>query len=417
MSSDAALYVHLPFCETKCGYCDFFSLAINGRETTPLVRAVCAELRARVPDARRRIRTIFVGGGTPTVLPSGQLEHVLRTIHEVTAGSSPIEFTVEANPGTIDQAKAGALVAAGVTRVSMGAQSFDAEELNVLERIHDPAAIAPAVETVRRAGVADVNLDLIFGIPGQSLHSWAASLRRATELEPDHVAAYGLMYEPGTRLTAQRDRGVVRPCDDGLEAEMYLLMVEHLRAAGYEQYEISNFARPGHHCRHNLMYWRNEDYIGVGPSAVGCYDDRRYRNVADVLRYPRWMDERGSAEAETETLDPATRALEMILMQMRLTEGLSAAEFTRCTGIEAGRIFADPIARYTASGHVVAADGRIALTVRGMLVADTIMADFAAAYDAARNVTVGGDAVLYEDAACSNRPALPSPTRPDTLIS
>lgn len=481
------LYIHTPFCETKCGYCDFYSVALKGRSTGPLVDAILRELDLRLlhkaaeaspatefaPTAaaasRRRttlpIRTVFIGGGTPTLLPFDDLARLLRRVNDLLpvaqqaglpdcAGASGcVEFTVEANPATVDEGKARLLVESGVTRVSMGAQSFLPAELTALERLHSPEDVAPSAEVLRRAGIGQINIDLIFGIPGQTIDSWLFSLRRAIELAPDHIACYGLTYEPGTRLTAQRDAGRVMPCEEEPEAEMFERTIDVLAAAGYEQYEISNFARPGCECRHNLIYWRNLPYVGIGPSAAGCYPGpelvalmqsaggdqgrligadpadlrqpngappppfsmaaeagpagpggwplhrsavggdramRRYKNVPDIARYTRMMTDTGCAEIESEVIEGQTLAHEMILMQLRLNEGMSISDFRARTGRDPLRCFEDVLPRliaddllYFRDADGLQGEGRtepihIALTVRGRLVANRVMADLAA---------------------------------------
>ncbi len=381
-SAEAGLYVHTPFCETKCGYCDFFSVALKDRDSGPLIERVRREVRGRMASSPHPIRTIFLGGGTPTVLPPAEFEALLRTIRDATAGHPVVEFTVEANPGTVDDQVAELLVEHGVTRVSMGAQSFLEAELETLERLHSPADIPVAVETLRRHGLEQLNIDLIFGIPGQTAATWKESLRRAVALGTDHLSCYGLMYEPGTRLTAQRAAGRVVPCDEDVEADLFEMTVDLLAGKGLEQYEISNFARPGRRCEHNLIYWRNEPYLGVGPSASGCYAGRRYRNVADVAGYVRLMDERGDAESESESLTPRTIALEMILMQLRLAEGLSRADFLRRTGADALTIFGDAARRLSADGVLEVTPEALRLTRRGMLVANHVMASLAVCLDA-----------------------------------
>ena len=325
--SGCGLYVHIPFCRAKCGYCDFFSIAAEGPKTAPFVARVCRELEQRVAESPHRVRTVFYGGGTPTILSADQLATLLRFPAKLLPFGQVEECTVEANPATVDEEKAELLVDSGVTRVSMGAQSFVAEELSRLERLHRVEDIAPSIAILRRHGDLQINLDLMFGIPGQTLETWNESLRRAIDLEPDHIACYGLTYEPGTRLTAQRDRGRVKPCDEGLEADMYMLAADVLAEAGFEQYEISNYAKPGSRCRHNLGYWRNQPYLGVGPSATGCIDNRRYKNVADVAAYVRMIDQQGHAETEVETLDDEMIMTELIMLQLRLVEGLSIPYF------------------------------------------------------------------------------------------
>jgi len=397
----SGLYVHVPFCETKCGYCDFFSVALKGRNPAPLVSRLVRELNWRTTGIDG-IRTVFVGGGTPTLLPMDLLEDLLKAIGQRVQVGELEEFTVEANPATVDDAKARLLVESSVTRVSMGVQSFHVAELVTLERLHTPDDIAPSVATLRRHGVRQLNLDLIFGIPGQSMDSWLESLRRAIELNPDHIACYGLTYEPATRLTALKNASKLTPCDEDLEAEMFLATIDALAAAGYEQYEISNYARPGCQSRHNLIYWRNEAYIGVGPSAAGCIPLesgismqrglrdgeshaepattlRRHKNIADIAGYVRMMDELGHAEVESEIIEGETLMLEMILMQLRLCEGLSFADFRRRTGQDPQVVLGESVSRMRDAGLLHVGPDRIALTRPGFLQANFVMAELAGA--------------------------------------
>lgn len=378
----AGLYVHVPFCETKCGYCDFYSVALRGRPTRPLVDALCRELARRVPDAQLEIRTVFVGGGTPTLLPIDDLTILLDAIGKHLNESPLDEFTVEANPATVDPEKAALLASRAVSRVSMGAQSFFPDELAALERIHTPADIPPSVSILRDAGIRQINLDLIFGIPGQTLATWRESLRRAMDLDVDHLACYGLTYEPGTALTVRRDRGQMTPCDEQLEADLYLLAIDELEAAGYRQYEISNFARDGCQSRHNLIYWRNQPYIGIGPSAVGCYNGVRYKNVPDAGRYTRLIDENGNAEVESESLDDRMLAMEFVMMQLRLNEGLCLDSLQQATGLNARRDLATVFTRLSDGGLLESSSTHVCLTRSGRLVANAVIAEIAAAIDA-----------------------------------
>ena len=373
------LYVHIPFCDSKCGYCDFYSVAVKDRETAPLVDRVSRELGQRVAACPQTVRTAFLGGGTPTVLAAGELRLVLEAVAGAVDVGSLTEYTVEANPATVDDEKARLLVELGVTRVSMGAQSFFVDELAALERLHTPDDIAPSVATLRRNGVGQVNLDLIFGIPGQTAGTFGQSLARAIELEPDHIACYGLTYEPDTRLTAQLRSGRVVPCEENIEVELYLQAVDTLAAAGYEQYETSNYAKPGRRSEHNLIYWRNGPYIGVGPSAAGCIDGRRYRNIADVAGYVRLMDDRGDAEAQTEIVTTEMLMIEMVMMQLRLTEGLSIATFRERTGADPRVIYGEAISRLVELGKITLSDTHIALTREGRLIGDAVMVELVAA--------------------------------------
>ena len=376
--SGCGLYVHTPFCETKCGYCDFYSVALKDRDTAPLVGAIIQELEHRIADSPQEIRTIFCGGGTPTLLPIDQLARLLTAIRNVVPVDRVDEFTVEANPVTVDDAKAELLAMSGVTRVSMGAQSFFTDELETLERLHSPDDIAPSIATLRRHGFKRINLDLIFGIPGQSLDTWSQSLQKAIDLGVDHIACYGLTYEPKTRLTAQREAGRVTPCDENLEADMFMLTIDTLSAAGFRQYEISNFAKPGEECLHNLIYWRNRPYIGVGPSAAGCVDGRRYKNVADVNGYVRMIEQDSHAEQESEAIGGETLMHELIMMQLRLNEGLSVGEFQARTGSDPIALFGDKLSRMCDQKFVRVDDARIALTRAGQLIADAVIAELVA---------------------------------------
>ncbi|MHC5109159.1 MAG: radical SAM family heme chaperone HemW [Planctomycetota bacterium] len=381
-NGECGLYVHIPFCETKCGYCDFFSVALKDRNTTPLTNAVCAELELRVPVAKR-ITTCFCGGGTPTLLPHGELKMLLKRIQALTSHHDLAEWTVEANPATVDPCKAAMLLHHGVTRVSLGAQSFFPHELVALERLHDPADVAQSVAILRDAGVTNLNIDLIFGIPGQTLSSWQTSLERAIELDPEHISAYGLTYEPQTRLTALRNAGRVRPCDEDLEADMFELGASTLKMHDYYQYELSNYARPGRECLHNLIYWRNQPYIGIGPSAAGCINGRRYKNVADIAQYVGMIARDGTAEEISESVDPELLSLEMIMMQMRTNQGLSLFEFHERTGLGEEPCFRRELGALADDELLCVDDGYASLTASGRLVADHVITRLVTAFEAA----------------------------------
>jgi oxygen-independent coproporphyrinogen-3 oxidase len=227
----------------------------------------------------------------------------------------------------------------------------------------------------------NLNLDLIFGIPGQTLESWRESLRQALALEPAHLACYGLTYEPGTALTKQLQQARVTPCDDGIEAEMLLLARDVLTAAGFEHYEISNFARPGRRCAHNVIYWMNAPYIGVGPSAAGFIGGRRYKNIANHVEYVRRIQAGGHAEAEAEVIDDAAAAIETLMMRMRLLDGLHWGEFEERTGVDLRRAASAALERLSAQGLVELQSDRLTLTRRGILFADGIIAELAVALD------------------------------------
>ncbi len=371
-----ALYVHVPFCRTLCGYCDFYSEVLRTEAVGPLVDALLRELDGYAARRTLAFDTIYVGGGTPTVHPPGQLGRLLGGVRAYADAGEQLEFTVEANPATVTDEVAGVLAGAGVNRVSLGAQSFEPAELRVLERRHRPEQVGETVAICQRFGIQRISLDLIFGIPGQTLASWRRSLEAALALRPEHVSTYGLTYEAETPLRRQRDAGVVTPVDPDLEADMYELALDMMPAAGLAHYEVSNFARAGAECRHNLRYWHNEPYVGLGPAAAGFVDEVRYKNVADTAAYVQAIAAGRSPWGEHEQLPPERRARETAMLELRLASGIDRGRFTERYGVDPTRLFAEAVERHGAAGLLsVDADG-IRLTRAGFLVADTVIADF-----------------------------------------
>ncbi len=384
MPQPLGLYVHVPFCERKCAYCDFYTVQ---RATPPFARFVdtlLVELARWGEVRRRRLDTVFVGGGTPTELPPAELARLLSAVSShLVSPSAPTdgqpEVTVEANPETLTPERVDTLARGGVTRLSMGAQSFDPAELATLTRTHRISQIEHGMRLAREGGIGQINLDLIFGIPGQSLANWTANLRRAIELGPDHLSCYALTYEHGTGLTRRRDAGLIRPCDEELEAEMFEAAIDILRAAGYEHYEISNFARPGARCRHNVNTWRYREYVGIGPAAAGHLDGKRWRNLPDMDAWMRAIEQGSTARCDEEQLSPPDQLGERAMLGLRMIEGIDVSAFRMEMGVDPLSHFAAPIAEYAARGWLELADGAIRLTRAGLLLADRVAAGFLAA--------------------------------------
>lgn len=371
-----ALYAHVPFCRRLCGYCDFYSEVLDPAAAGPLVETLLRELAGHLARHACRFDTIFVGGGTPTVLPPTVLEHLLVGLGSHRDPGSPVEFTVEANPATVTAEVAEIMLGAGVNRVSIGAQSFQPAELRVLEREHSPDQVAQTVAACRRAGLEHISLDLIFGVPGQTLESWQQSLRAALALGPEHLSCYGLTYEPGTALTRRRDVGEIQPIDQDVEADMYELTQDTLAAAGLPQYEISNFARPGAECRHNLRYWHNQPYVGVGPAAAGFVDELRYKNVADTAAYVAAIRSGHSPWSEQEQLAPEQRARETAMLELRLVDGIDRRTFMTRFDRDPAELFAAAIERHARVGLLEVDEAGIRLTRAGRLLANTVIVDF-----------------------------------------
>lgn len=367
-----AIYAHIPFCRHKCHYCDFYSLVDRRDRFDDFVERFLGEvatLAGRLDTGG--IRTAFVGGGTPTMLPPEGLKQVLTAVASLAGPSGLEEFTVEANPETVSEEVAGALVDAGVDRVSIGCQSFDPRHLETLERHHDPASVAVAVDRLRRAGIRRLNLDLIFGIPGSTLEDLDRDLDRVLELGPEHVSCYGLVFEPGTPLEEKRRLGRLEPIDQEIEAAMYERVRARLAEAGFDHYEISNWARPGEACRHNLVYWMLGEWVAIGPAAAGNLRGVRYRNLP---RLDDWLAGEGlSTVVDVERPEPSVARGERLMLGLRLRRGLS-----RPVVEEIG--LADPARRAVIERHI--AEERLEwsddhLRIRGdsIMMADDVLAD------------------------------------------
>ncbi len=367
-----AAYVHVPFCAHHCGYCDFAIATGQDHVIELYLDALTAELTGL--GQPQPVRTLFLGGGTPTHLSADQLERLLSILQRWLPldANGQKEFSIECNPDTLTADKIAVLADQGVNRVSLGTQSFDAALLRVLERAHDPEETCRAVERVRRR-IDNVSLDLIFGVPGQTESQWRADLKRALALAPDHLSTYGLTYEKGTPLWKRRQRGSVHPLAEDAELALYALAIDTLGAAGFEHYEISNFARPGRRCRHNQVYWANEAYFGFGMGAARYVRGRRELNTRDLQRYIRLALSGESVTWQSEELPPEERARETMAVQLRRAEGIDRTAFRTQTGFELETIAGPSLARHVEQGFL-ADDGRsVHLTRRGKYVADAVI--------------------------------------------
>jgi putative oxygen-independent coproporphyrinogen III oxidase len=357
------VYVHVPFCVTRCGYCDFNTYTSGDRGG--FVRAALAEvdLAARVVDGRvAHVDTVFLGGGTPTLLDPAQLAAVLEHLDARLGLAPDVEVTVEANPDTVDPASLGALRAAGVTRVSFGVQSVREHVLAALERRHDADRALDAIGEARAAGFAHVSADLIYGAPGESAEDWQASLEAVVRAGAHHVSTYGLVVEPGTRLHAQVRSGALAAPDPDAMADRYLAADALLGAAGYRWYELASWSRePGAECRHNVGYWRSADWWGVGPGAHSHVGGTRWWNVLHPARYAALLDDGRSPALARETLGPDARRMERVLLELRLAGGLDVS-----------LVDASALDGLAADGLLEVGQGCARLTLAGRLVADAV---------------------------------------------
>lgn len=370
-----SLYVHVPFCATRCGYCDFNTYtaaelgAAPGSSQDAYLAAAKAELdlAVRVLGSPPEVRTVFFGGGTPTMLPAASLTGLLDAVRDRFELAPDAEVTTEANPESVDREYLDALVAAGFNRLSLGMQSARPSVLAVLERRHTPGRVAEVVAAARAAGFGSINLDLIYGTPTETLADWRTSLEAALELAPEHVSAYSLIVEDGTRLARRISRGELAAPDEDLHADDYLLAAELLTAAGLQNYEISNWALPGEECQHNLAYWLGDNWWGVGPGAHSHVGGVRWWNVRHPRQYSTRLVDANSPAQAREVLTKSQHHAERVLLELRLSTGLPLAELTPAELARAESFIADGLA----DAH----SGVLRLTPAGRLLADRVVTD------------------------------------------
>ena len=382
----SGLYVHIPFCVRKCLYCDFYSLptargSVASRVTVGdqpdqpgFLQALAVELAGLPADFAPE--TVFLGGGTPTELSHDDLRRLLQRLRRSVDLSRVTEWTCESNPGTLTDRKVELLLEAGVNRFSLGVQSFDPRTLEFLGRIHSGEEAVAGVRLLRSMGVRNINLDLMYGVPGTPIEVVERDVRQLADLRPEHAACYCLIFEDGTPLADLRRRGFVKEVDDDAELTQYNTARELLAQAGYEHYEISNFAQPGRRCAHNLLYWGAGEYIGVGPSAHSHWKGERFGNVRDLAAYVRCLGAGQSPRSFTERLEPEAKARETLVMALRRLDGVDADEFRALTGFDYARLCADSLPWLREEGLVDDSGNRLRLTERGLFVSDGIFAEW-----------------------------------------
>jgi oxygen-independent coproporphyrinogen-3 oxidase len=366
-----AAYIHIPFCAHKCGYCDFASVAGADALADRYLDALEHEIAGL--GEPQPVETVFIGGGTPTRLDARQLERLLAIARDWFPLATGGEWTVEANPGTLDREKVEVLAAGGVNRISLGAQSFRPEALRTLERNHAPDEVGRALALVTDR-FDRWSLDLIFGVPGTTLEEWRSDLETALALGPNHLSCYGLVYEKGTPLWKQWNAGHVQALDEEVERAMYAHTIDRLESAGLEMYEISNFARPGHESRHNLVYWANEAYFGVGLGAARYVGGVRSTNTRDLMGYIRRIEAGDDPTGPTESLPPELRARETAVLMLRRTRlGIDRPDFERRCGFDLDSLAQPVLARSTRRGLLEDDGRRIRFTREGLFVADSVL--------------------------------------------
>ena len=369
------IYVHVPFCRSKCQYCDFYSLTCkDDKSIETYIRAICDHIKESGPlTPGYKVDTIYFGGGTPSFLGADALATILTTIRRVFDVDPNAEITLEANPDSVSDQLLRRVRAEGFNRISLGVQTDDDELLKKLGRPHDYAQVVSAVQRIRKAGFKNLSLDLMYGLPGQTLLNWKDTLERVITLNPDHISCYALKVEENTPLYACKD--ILNIADDDTQADMYLAGVEILRSHGFRQYEISNFARKGLYSRHNMKYWTGGEYLGFGPAASSDFGGRRFTTIRDLQGYVNGIKTGGSVLEEVDEVPQRERAGEYLMLRLRTISGINRYEYERKFLLPFDEIEA-ALERSRSMGYAMRSDeGRWRLTPRGYLISNDIITD------------------------------------------
>ena len=385
MREPIGVYIHFPFCVKKCNYCDFLSGPANSEMRSAYVDALCREIRtfggrrganeASRGNEKIRVDTVFLGGGTPSVMDPADLTRVMETVRETFDVLPGAEISMEMNPGTFREDLL-AFVKKYMGRVSLGLQSADDRELSLLGRIHTYAEFERCYEALRDAGIANINVDLMSAIPGQTLASWVRTLSRVLEKRPEHISCYSLIVEEGTPFYALYEAGRLDLPDENEEREMYYETERRMEAHGYHRYEISNYARPGHECRHNVRYWRRSPYIGFGIGAASLLDETRWSNTRDLQRYLSGSGSLPDIREEIQNLSVSEQMEEFMFLGLRMMEGVSGADFAEAFGCELDSVFGEACERLISEGLLAREGDRYKLTARGIDVSNSVLAEF-----------------------------------------
>lgn len=377
MKKDLGLYVHIPFCVRKCEYCDFLSWSAGEEEREQYVNALLSEIESYRDFVKGyRVSTIFVGGGTPSVLRPKQMERILQKIYEVFELEKRPEITIEVNPGTVDEEKLQCYKANGVNRLSMGLQSVKDEKLRLLGRIHTYQEFAESYELARKVGFDNISIDLISSVPGQTLQEWKEELEIAAVQNPEHISVYQLIIEEGTPFYEKYAEHPELLPDEETSREIYLWTGRFLKEVGYEQYEISNYAKPGKESRHNLKYWERGDYLGLGLGAASMVRNIRMSNTKDMKTYLERCDKPKTMREDVQFLEEPRQMEEFMFLGLRKTRGVSKKEFRRIFGREMDMVYEKALHKCLENGMLLEHKDRIFLSEEGTLLSNMVLAEF-----------------------------------------
>lgn len=371
-NSPMEIYIHIPFCIRKCDYCDFLSGPSGPKEQADYVQALLREIQAAEEGEGRSVSSIFIGGGTPSVLDERLLGDILREIRNRFKMKEDAEITIEVNPGTANIGKLQAYREMGINRLSIGLQSPEDRELKILGRIHNYGQFLETYQEARTVGFDNINIDLMSAIPDQTYEGWVKNLRTVAELEPEHISAYSLIVEEGTPFAARK----LNLPDEDTEYNMYEATAQILKEYGFEQYEISNYARKGRECRHNVGYWTRQDYLGFGLGASSLYGKERFANTADMKKYLENSRNPEKIREKDPSLTREDEMAEFMFLGLRMTKGISKADFQRCFGCTIESVYGEVLEKYESMELLLEKDGRIFLSREGIHVSNSIMAEF-----------------------------------------
>ena len=374
---ELGIYLHIPFCHRKCYYCDFNSGPLSQKARSDYLDALEQEITHSLWRGCEA-KTVFFGGGTPSELTVAELDTLVEALRRTFRVKQEAEWSIECNPGNVSRDFFEALGQMGFNRVSLGVQSFHDHHLQALGRAHNSAEAKAAYRYLREAGCDNVNLDLIFGLPGQTLPEWEADLSQALSLSPEHLSLYNLTIEPGTEFGNRHAQGELREVEEDLSADMYELAMGRTRSAGYSQYEISNYSRPGRQCAHNLIYWRNEPYLGLGVSAASFMDGVRWTHTGNLLEYARTASSGRVGRASEEVLKDREALGEEIMLRLRTSEGISLSALSAHYHCDVASLFAPSLEFLTAHRFITQMGDRVQLTRQGKLLANEVCMKFLA---------------------------------------
>jgi oxygen-independent coproporphyrinogen-3 oxidase len=368
-----SVYIHIPFCKSKCFYCGFFSKPPAQYDIHKLLNAEIKELKNSV--FQKPVDTLYIGGGSPASVGADSLCSFLAEVVKLTGRAK--EFTVEINPADADENLLTSLKAVGVNRISIGAQSFIQSQLDFLGRNYSVEKIEETVAKAKKAGFGNIGLDLIFAIPNSNLKTWQQTLKKTIEMDVKHISTYSLTYEKNTPFEKNRIAGKLKTIDEELDRKMYEMGIETLGNAGFEHYEISNFAKPGFQCRHNLVYWKNDFYIGIGPAAASYIPDWRTENISDIDKYVECIENDKNPVSERIKISPVEKASQAAVLGLRLIKGINLTEYKQKTGFDIFELFKDSIEKNLKLNLLQLKNGYLSLTKNALPIADSVLCDFA----------------------------------------